>query len=208
MERGGSAKMRSQKSAEHAAVGMTCAKTRCSTASSIESAGVIACEHTQLASLSNTDISRRSTVSVMQCHSVNCLPMEMAATYAATAAFTSAHRSAWYATCRRARREAGAGEAQGVVPGYSICCEQHLVAMWNMRPLAAAASNNTYPNIIFFGCVLADTDVLLGTVTLMWVCCVVAPSKASDGRHYKSRLNLRGYTKIGLHRRMCTIMAL
>lgn len=122
MERGGSAKMRSQKSAEHAHGGMTCAKTRCSTASSIESAGVIACEHAHDASLSNTVISPRSTVSVMQCHSVNCLQTDTAATYAATARFTSAHRSAWYATCMHAALcVVGARTPAGVAAVFAAC---------------------------------------------------------------------------------------
>jgi hypothetical protein len=102
MESGGRTKMRTQKSAEHAQAGMTWLKTRCSTANIMESAGVMRWLHTQLASLSLSDMLCRSSVSLRECHSVNCLPMLITMTYADTSRLMSAHRSAWYATCMHA----------------------------------------------------------------------------------------------------------
>ena len=94
MERGGNTKMRPQKRALHAHAGMTWLNTRCSTASIMDSAGVIKCEHTQLASLSEMDICVRSSVSHRECHSVNCLLMDIAMTYADTSRLISAQRKA------------------------------------------------------------------------------------------------------------------
>lgn len=99
MERGGSTQIRPQKSALQAQGGMTWLNTRCSTASMMERAGVIKCEHTQLASLSEVDIWVRKSVSHSECHSVNCLLIDIAMTYADTNRLISAQRSAWYATC-------------------------------------------------------------------------------------------------------------
>jgi hypothetical protein len=95
--------MRPQKSALQAHAGMTWLNTRCSTASIIDRAGVIKCEQTQLASLSEMDIWVRNRVSHSECHSVNCLLIEIAMTYADTSRLISAQRKAWYATCTTPR---------------------------------------------------------------------------------------------------------
>lgn len=80
MESGGSMRRRAQKSRLHAQGGMTWLNTRWSTASIMLSAGVIACEQTQLANLSCRLMLCVSRLCERQCHSVSCLQMQMSTT--------------------------------------------------------------------------------------------------------------------------------